>query len=136
MHCSPEEKGDEVRQIPVPDACSNPRAMVVMDFNADSALRAVERPRWSKQVTGAAVAQFVLLVSRDHVACTVVKVFVVNHRKKFELSKVVEFVDRVFYAHVFEVLFKLLFSLVFDIVVSDAGRTLTIVIRNFSVHLN
>lgn len=73
---------------------------------------------------------------RDHVACTVIQITVVNHWKKLELSKVVEFVNWLFNAHMLKVLFKLLFSFVLDIVVSDAGWTLTIVIRNFSVHLN
>ena len=73
---------------------------------------------------------------RDNVACTVIQVTVVDHRKKLELSKVVEFVNWVFNAHMLKVLVKLLFSLILDIIVSDAGWTLTIVIRNFSVHLN
>ena len=73
---------------------------------------------------------------RDNVASTVIQVTVVDHRKKLELSKVVEFVNWVFNAHMLKVLVKLLFSLILDIIVSDAGWTLTIVIRNFSVHLN
>jgi len=44
VSCGPEQEEDEVFGVSVADAGADPRAVVVVDFNADVAVAAVESP--------------------------------------------------------------------------------------------
>jgi hypothetical protein len=55
MDSRPEEERDEVTEVSITYACANPRTVMIMSFNADSTLRAMERPWRSQNIAGVAV---------------------------------------------------------------------------------
>jgi len=109
---------------------------MVMDLNAYSTLSAMERPWWSQKITSRAIAQFVLLFLGINVACSVVYIFIVDHRKVLEFTQIVELVNGICDAHMFEIQFQLLLSLILNVIFSDAARFLIFIIWNFRIHLN
>lgn len=109
---------------------------MVMDLHAYSALSAMERPWWSQKITSGTIAQFVLLFLGINVACAVVYIFIVDHRKVLEFTQIVELINWIRDAHVFEIQFQLLFGLILDVIFSDAARLLLLIIWDFRIHLN
>jgi hypothetical protein len=110
--------------------------MMVMDLYAYSTLSAMERPWWSQKITSGTIAQFILLFLRINVACSVVYIFIVDHRKVLEFTQIVELINWICDAHMFEIQFQLLLSLIFNMIFSDAAGLLILIIWNFRIHLN
>lgn len=110
--------------------------MMVMDLHAYSTLSAMERPWWSQKITSGTIAQFVLLFLGINVACTVVYIFIVYHWKVLEFTQIVELINGIFDAHMFEIHFQLLLGLIFDVIFSDAASLLVFIIWDFRIHLN
>ena len=52
-----EEEADEVAKIPMSNASAHPGTVVVVHFDAEAAVRAVERPRWSHDLASGAVGE-------------------------------------------------------------------------------
>ena len=66
---SKQKKQDKVSDVSFANACTHPRAMMVLYLNANTARTAVERPWWAKYVTSQTIAQHLsatsLLVSKS-----------------------------------------------------------------------
>ena len=64
MEAGPEEEGDEVLDIPIPNTSADPRAMMVVHFDADAALAAVEGAGRAQVLAGVAVTHLIMSLPR------------------------------------------------------------------------
>ena len=98
MYARPEQKCYEVLNIPISYAGANPGTVVIVHFDADAALTAVESPRWSQMLARVAITQFIMSLPWldeamfENVAL-IQALFMVAGRQVLELVKTVVLVD-------------------------------------------
>ena len=66
MKCCPEEESNEVPDIPMANACADPRAVMIMDLHAHSTSAAMEGPRRSQNLAAVTIRHFVMPVESRH----------------------------------------------------------------------
>lgn len=93
--------------------------MVVMYFDTDSTLTAMERPWWSEELTGVTVWELILFLFSFNETSSIIHIWVRGLRQVFELFQIEKFIDAIFNAHLWKLLFQLILIFVFKVVLSD-----------------
>ena len=127
----PEEEIDEIFNVAITNAVANPWTMVVMYFNTDLALTAVESPWWPQEFARPAITH--LVVSLALINSTYISLHVVRQLEVFEFIHVIEPFNWLFYAQIVHGLIQLLPRLVFNIIISLTVRLLSLPVRHASV---
>lgn len=130
-HTCPEQEADEVLEVSVADAVTNPGAVVVVHFHAHAALTAVKRSRRSQKLASVAIAELVVLLLRLHLE---VSIFIRLQLQVFELVVVVKLLSWVGDVPVVHGVIEFWLGLVLDVVVSMSVCLLAICTGNAAVH--
>lgn len=106
MDARKEEESNEVASVPIANAVADPRTVVVVHLNTDSALATVEASGRPENLAGGAVRKLVLLVvpAIDHD----VLLLIVERWLVFELVQLIEPLDRTVELHLIQLLLVLI----------------------------
>ena len=106
MDARKEEESNEVASVPIANAVPDPRTVVVVHLNTDSALATVEAPGRPEDLAGGAVRKLVLLVvpAIDHD----VLLLIVERWLVFELVQLIEPLDWTVELHLIQLLLVLI----------------------------